>query len=1209
MKLLEIQDIKTYNPKDLDIKVLRDDMRILAGWWTTYKQKGEFKYTEKEMFDLGKKIIKEIIERKTTNFHPENWKNEPMELYLKIFKSLRNEGIEIPENVTKYLKEKKEFEPMEWDIKVMQNETIDELSDRLKNIYELWTIRGAKENDEEVLNAYLNLIQVLKDKKIKFEPIEKFEIMTKKLQEGWLDKYIIDTKKKIDEVGNIILSPDYISWTGSSLYAKDRVPNDMDLVIRDKEFNYNYSLKLQRLWNKITGQNPCLHINPSGANWRYFPLYNLALVPVNDSQFQEIGNQEPGFANTLYEAEPRGGSEEIKAQAKQSIKEDKIEMFRFFMGLKPTRSAEPNERMTKEKFLSMFTDEDFKQGTLTSKKYQGVRHIVFRQGDRVEIWSEDGKNNTERFPKCVDVFKKLNGNSYIVDCEVETWEDEIRRPDELTTGYINSKEKADDNNIIFNIFTLMYNEGKDLHKQPEIERQEILRKFGIPQSTSSIPKINLHLNLVPNLLSNDKKKLSDDFDFCNRQIGSEGVVSKKANSVYYLDTNSKDGWIKWHKNTLLYGIVVERIETKTTGVYNYVYALKLGDYKAKKESDLFSYKDNNYIKIGKTFNVDIKHEIGDLIAVEFEAFNMVKYDDGFSIEVSAFIPRYIHLENTLEKNPNEANMVEEIVNKAERNGCFQLKVIHKNGEVIYESKQLIWEDLSRITKQAFEDFGIEIFNEIKQNYIFDVKEIELEKENPNLKFKEDLQEGKKPLNEYPKNYGILVCHYRGSSVHLDFRRRQNGYLEGETIMNQPEGFVTEKVDTIAKGREWTDKLLKEGKFRPDMNPNDKAVLVPKARQPLVWLNVREVAYPPETVGATHFEWGVFSTMDEGMVYPGVQRPYFKEFFMDMKYFKGRMVERLIGVSPEWDEPTKGETQWQCWTNMEDNIPYILSKRQRKDKRDYIPADEEKVISPEWESKIRDDYKWWIKGLSDSEKMNRLDLAFNDLIEKGDIKALPLKASIILKEKQARFILRWHWWKGQDVIRKLPSGDSRFELLIDSGKDYLDRWDFSNRFYGDPLKDEQTNAIRKQINIQTPDRKDFRNWMDWQGEILPESTKEKLGGAAMGNPNKDISAFIEIKDSGTVEWIEDTNLFSSFKFNGKLLKGYWVMRREDEKSDLWIFSKGKLPGEKLETALYINESETITSLNLDGDFSSTNINFNGYTYTLQSTGNGKLLLTK
>jgi len=250
--------------------------------------------------------------------------------------------------------------------------------------------------------------------------------------------------------------------------------------------------------------------------------------------------------------------------------------------------------------------------------------------------------------------------------------------------------------------------------------------------------------------------------------------------------------------------------------------------------------------------------------------------------------------------------------------------------------------------------------------------------------------------------------------------------------------------------------------------------------------------------------------------------------------------------------------------------------------------------------------------------------------------------------------------GAKVVRGLPASDSAYELLIDSGKNVLDRWNFSGKFYGDPTKQEETNAVKKTLNIQTPNGESFRNWMEWEGSVPAKDSRltpvtvieshpdnvyvvqrenknaltvkptfakfkdgqkawidqwENLytgnkGGMPYGNPNERIPAYIEIKDSGTVELIEETDLFSSFKFNGKLLKGYYIMRRESPDSPIWIFSKGKLPGEKIKEDLYNFDSTAMPEFI---DFSDTSlpveIKFKNSNYNLILTENDKLILNK
>jgi len=1568
MKILEIQDLKTYNPLDLTDEQLSDDWRIVAGWWSNLKLQGKFKYSAEEIIDLSEKILKEIIRRSKVEFHPETWTEAAKELYLKVFSNIISKGIYlvephgeyiytgkkklivksrsfivgsfyilvsdkkaygyirlkepyainieefnklkqehlitdderlkwwsdtktfyiyairdfiplpeplkviVPQGVQTFInkldiKEQLNFDPAQWDAEKLAIESDSELINKLKLIYDIFKERGSNPQDEEVINAYILLTDEIEDRNLDYIPVEELETYSgllrkgirqpfsgpggksliakeivsyfpehkiyvepfvgggiilfkkkpsdteiindldpqiynawitlkesdsekirdkskdfdwisrkervkelwksnkhgipglldflyglkgsfsgdrksisptrlglslrpafsnlekikerlekvkifnsdyKKLKrydsketfyyfdppyevqwkgpvgkdfqtkdfveflegvkgkfivscslehkkffedKGWhfktierptlfgiatrgrrmdkeiivsnfkfeknrewlaessnLDKYVLDIKSEIDKIGNIVLVPNYMSWTGSTLYAKNRLPNDLDIVIRDRNIDPSFAIKINRLIKKLTGIYPCLHASPFGPNWRHFPLYNLALVPTMHNQFVEVGLEEPGFATRFYE-QARAAGEKQRQEAELSLKEDKIEMFRFFYGLKPVRAANPGERMTKEFFISLFTDEDYKEGIYSSKKYDGLRAFIYKSKDKVEIWSEDGENLSDRLPTTITAVKKLNVDDVILDTELEKWHESKHQPRESVAGYMHEKGEPDDKEIVTNVFTCLYYNGEDLHKKNESERQEYLNKIKFEQATFSIPDLKYKLNLVPNLISHSKKELVEYLDFVEKQVASEGIVAKKANSIYYLDTNSREGWVKWHHNALLYGIVLKRNTTKVETIFNYDYGILPGKYKVKEE-DLVKMNNKNYIRVGTTFNTDEKKEIGDLIAVEFETLNLIEDKNTDTYSVSAWVPRYIDIDNTLEEIPKEANTLEEVVSKAERNRVLQEKHITKDGVTIYEAKQ--------------------------------------------------------ELESYPQDYAVLISHFRGKSAHLDFRRKQDGFLEGETIFNLPEGLITEDVDTIEKGKKWSTILFKEGKFRPDMDPNKKVVMTFKAKQPLVWLNVREVVYPPGSVGATRYEEGVFITMDEGMVYPGVNRPYFKEFFFDMKHFKGRMVERLIGVAPEWDKPPKGVSQWQAWINMEDQLPYILSKRQRVDKRDYVPKDSEKAIPPEWEKRIKDEHKWWIGGLDKTEKIKRLDLAFNYLINQGFINAKKIELKEVIDfdnilESKGRFTLRWHWWMGPKVVRGLPATDSRFELLIDSNKDYLDRWDFSGEFYGDPTKQEEVSAIYSKIDYDTTKDDNFTGWMDFEGSIAPKDAKlkeveirDKLNsssylvidsdgktietketfarfkkgqkvyldqweniypgegkGEKFDNPNERLPVFMDIKDTASVELIEDSDLFKSFKFNGDLLKGYYVLRREDPKSEIWIFSKGRLPGEELKDSdtKFISSSTQMPTFHMDEFKFPVEIFYQNSTYSLISTKNHKLILNK
>lgn len=78
-----------YRPKiekKIDLIRTRDDWRIFGGWYAQLKERGKFKYSKDEI--LNKFLIpclKELIRDGSTEFHPENWKKWPKEIYLEAF--------------------------------------------------------------------------------------------------------------------------------------------------------------------------------------------------------------------------------------------------------------------------------------------------------------------------------------------------------------------------------------------------------------------------------------------------------------------------------------------------------------------------------------------------------------------------------------------------------------------------------------------------------------------------------------------------------------------------------------------------------------------------------------------------------------------------------------------------------------------------------------------------------------------------------------------------------------------------------------------------------------------------------------------------------------------------------------------------------------------------------------------------------------------
>lgn len=153
-------------------------------------------------------------------------------------------------------------------------------------------------------------------------------------------------------------------------------------------------------------------------------------------------------------------------------------------------------------------------------------------------------------------------------------------------------------------------------------------------------------------------------------------------------------------------------------------------------------------------------------------------------------------------------------------------------------------------------------------------------------------------------------------------------------------------------------------------------------------------------------------------------------------------------------------------------------------------------------------------------------------------------------KQAKFLLRRHWWKGQFVVRGMPV--DHYDLVLDKGEKCLD--EFAGMMNNPLEQPEGVNCIRHPCCIGTPEGKPNKEWMNFTSKSIPPNHPE------WGNPNKRIPAYMDKVDAGSVNIISDTGTFVSFMFKGKKLKGYWIAKRESPRSENWVFSKSSLPGE-------------------------------------------------
>ncbi|MEO3407605.1 DNA ligase D [Mucilaginibacter sp. CAU 1740] len=226
-------------------------------------------------------------------------------------------------------------------------------------------------------------------------------------------------------------------------------------------------------------------------------------------------------------------------------------------------------------------DEPFDEpGWLFEVKRDGYRAIANIQKDEVSLIS---RNNLpfEKYYPINDALKKWGMNA-VLDGELLVLNDKGLSD----FGAMQNWRSEADGNLVFYIFDILWYEGKNLMSLPLSLRQAILQ--------SILPRDNDHIR---------QSKVFDangiDFFAAAERMGLEGIIAKKADSVYTSDLRSKE-WLKV-KVQRRQEVVIAGF-TKNEGTGKSFSALVLGVYDAKGELQFVG-------KVGTGFSDKLQKEM------------------------------------------------------------------------------------------------------------------------------------------------------------------------------------------------------------------------------------------------------------------------------------------------------------------------------------------------------------------------------------------------------------------------------------------------------------------------------------------------------------------------------------------------------------------------------------------------------------------------
>jgi hypothetical protein len=485
------------------------------------------------------------------------------------------------------------------------------------------------------------------------------------------------------------------------------------------------------------------------------------------------------------------------------------------------------------------------------------------------------------------------------------------------------------------------------------------------------------------------------------------------------------------------------------------------------------------VPIGRTYNTSIKAEKGDIIKVEFVNLSRYTDPDSGKIWFNWWSPHVISLRPD-KKAPDTVSTANKLAEAS-------------NGTI----KEKKW----------------------PRRYA------NLDNADPYLTYPDESKHWK----------GMVHCHGRGRSVHLDFRAQVNAqYATGWTLYI-PKG-LSKTPESFAEFKQLVNAEILPLVKETLSNPQKKFNCGKKAPEPVEWLSYSSMVEPGH-VGATKNEAGFFYIIDTFEVQFGAQKSYFHEYFCDGKLFNGRVVFRLLENKAEWEKTDEGLMTWMMFIATESPTPYVISERAVK--KVWIPPRGSSCLPRKVRKTVPREYQYWHV----QEPAKRREIR-DELLKRLATRAVTIiRASIDDIQRtlddvrelydmsgQVQFKLLKQTWKGQKVIREGPSR-TLYHLVFKRADQYsglaLNADPIhNNRVACLPFTQKSTIALWKTV-----------------GEVPPRS---------LLNTTKNTPSMISVLDQGAViikDGFSSTHL--EYRFQGPKLQGTWVAAKQKD-SKLWTF---------------------------------------------------------
>ena len=161
-----------------------------------------------------------------------------------------------------------------------------------------------------------------------------------------------------------------------------------------------------------------------------------------------------------------------------------------------------------------------KSGWVYEEKYDGDRILAYKEGDRVQLLSRNGKERTDRFPQIAAAIRELHARTLLLDGEAVVFDHSNVSRFQLLQG---GKGEP-----VFVVFDCLYHDGADLRREPLSMRRRVMER-SLDSKRIVVPSRRLASNGL------------EAFRIA-QQRGYEGVVAKDLSSPYVEARSTR--WLK-----------------------------------------------------------------------------------------------------------------------------------------------------------------------------------------------------------------------------------------------------------------------------------------------------------------------------------------------------------------------------------------------------------------------------------------------------------------------------------------------------------------------------------------------------------------------------------------------------------------------------------------------------------------------------------------